>query len=184
MQRGIRRASTALSSRASIASEAPVTQPAWDSDWAQSELSSYFKQHPEKLTHQLDRIVASLRRSQGSDMQAFIMELDGIIEELNATIDHDRRHVEGRNRLMRDYPEVTNEFLHFFLDSVMEELEREQAAGISAPHAIGSGPSVVRGGSLSAGGAGGALRPGSGSSSSSSAGGKERFASIPRRRHI
>ena len=49
-----------------------------ESDWAQSELSSYFKQHPDKLSLQLDRIMDKLRLSQG-DMQGFILELDTMV---------------------------------------------------------------------------------------------------------
>lgn len=80
MQGNLRRALTALPVRHSVPESAEC--PLDPYDWAQAELSSYFKQHPEKLSNQLDRIMDRLRASQG-DMQGFIVELDGMVSPQN-----------------------------------------------------------------------------------------------------
>ncbi|KXZ55091.1 hypothetical protein GPECTOR_3g246 [Gonium pectorale] len=108
-----------------------------------------------------------------------------MIDELNDSIDTERRDVAGRTKFMRDYPEVTNEFLHFFLDGIMEAMEKEQA-GVPARRTVSA---VGRSGG--GGGAGvlsgvGPLRPTSTSSGgtgagSSSSGTKERFSGVSRR---
>ncbi|EFJ50507.1 hypothetical protein VOLCADRAFT_103959 [Volvox carteri f. nagariensis] len=148
----LRRSITTAPVRRSV-SEIQSSPVVDNTDWAQAELSSYFKQHPEKLSFQLDRIMDKLRASEG-DMQRFIVELDVMIDELNADIDKERCGVAGRDRLMRDYADVTNEFLHFFLDGIMEAMENEQAAEASATKRGSAGSS--RGG-----GGGGATFPGS-----------------------
>ncbi|GLC43479.1 hypothetical protein PLESTB_001561600 [Pleodorina starrii] len=183
MQGSLRRAATAP--RRSVP-EIPKEMPVFldNDEWAQSELSSYFKLHPEKLSSQLDRIMDKLRESQG-DMQTFILQLDRMIDELNADIDKERRGVAGRDRLMRDYPDVTNEFLHFFLDGIMEAMENEQ----QAPGSSGSGGGASTAGAgqhfrgsggplLAGGGGGGVMRPRSSGSSGSS---KERFSGVAKR---
>lgn len=75
MEGTLRRASTATPLSRLPEAVLPV---AFDSDWAQAELSSYFKQHPEKLSLQLDRIMDRLRQSHG-DMQGFILKLDTMV---------------------------------------------------------------------------------------------------------
>jgi hypothetical protein len=80
MQPALRRAATA--SPLGRVPEVPVVVD--DNDWAQAELSSYFKQHPEKLSAQLDRIMDKLREAKG-DMQGFIVELDGMVSTVKAS---------------------------------------------------------------------------------------------------
>ncbi|GIL85308.1 hypothetical protein Vretimale_10734 [Volvox reticuliferus] len=175
MQGGFRRAATAMPLRHSVSDIPASNSPVDNTDWAQAELSSYFKQHPEKLSFQLDRIMDKLRASQG-DMQGFIFELDVLIDELNADIDRERGEMAGRDRFMRDYPDVTNEFLHFFLDGIMEAMEKEQAASVG-----GSGGSSSVGGMMLSPRAATAIpcmRPRSSGSSGSS---KERFSNIAKR---
>ncbi|GIL85309.1 hypothetical protein Vretifemale_13796 [Volvox reticuliferus] len=98
------------------------------------------------------------------------------IDELNADIDRERGEMAGRDRFMRDYPDVTNEFLHFFLDGIMEAMEKEQAASVG-----GSGGSSSVGGMMLSPRAATAIpcmRPRSSGSSGSS---KERFSNIAKR---
>ncbi|KAG2493929.1 hypothetical protein HYH03_007860 [Edaphochlamys debaryana] len=79
--------------------------------------------------------MASLRGSTGGDMGPFIVEMDLLITEVNAAIDAERRDAPPRappsagGRMMRDFPDCTNDFLHHFLDGVLEAVEKERASG-------------------------------------------------------
>eukprot|EP00198_Chlamydomonas_reinhardtii_P000394 XP_001689729.1 predicted protein [Chlamydomonas reinhardtii] len=107
-----RRAVTAMGTR-SVPPPPPVACTVdTGSEWAQAELSTYFKSHPEKLTLLLDRICVLLRNCSNGDMAPFITEMDTMIETLNEDIDEERRGVAGRTSRMADYSDVTNDFLH------------------------------------------------------------------------
>ncbi|GLI60473.1 hypothetical protein VaNZ11_002632 [Volvox africanus] len=173
MQGGLRRAATAMPLRRSAPDIPASNSPMDNTDWAQAELSSYFKQHPEKLSFQLDRIMDKLRASQG-DMQGFIFELDVLIDELNSDIDRERSGMAGRYRFMRDYPDVTNEFLHFFLDGIMEAMEKEQAAPSGGGGSSSGSMLPSPRGAIAIPG----MRPRSSGSNGSS---KERFAGVAKR---
>ncbi len=100
------------------------------------------------------------------------------IDHLNADIDRERRGVAGRERLMRDFPDVTNEFLHFFLDGIMEAMEKEQAGGggVSSAMPLRASLSSVPSGSPAA--MLGAMRPRSSGSTGNS---RERFSGLAKR---
>ncbi|KAG2448404.1 hypothetical protein HYH02_006296 [Chlamydomonas schloesseri] len=98
--------------------------------------------------------------------------MDTIIETLNEDIDEERRDVAGRTARMTDYSDVTNDFLHFFLDGVMDAMEKEQ----SGPGALQ--PSRRASASMGAGG-GSSLRASS-AAPASAGGGSGRFGAARR----
>lgn len=62
-------------------------------------------------------------------MVAFTSEVDTLVELVNKDIDNERQGVTGRPGLMRNFPEVTIDFLHYFLDGVLAGVEKEQGGG-------------------------------------------------------
>ncbi|PNW88824.1 hypothetical protein CHLRE_01g045950v5 [Chlamydomonas reinhardtii] len=109
-------------------------------------------------------------------MAPFITEMDTMIETLNEDIDEERRGVAGRTSRMADYSDVTNDFLHFFLDGVMDAMEKEQS-GLGTGAGAG-GPALQPSRRVSAP-MGGSLRASS-AAPASAGGGSGRFASARR----
>ncbi|KAG2424573.1 hypothetical protein HXX76_014453 [Chlamydomonas incerta] len=103
--------------------------------------------------------------------------MDTMIETLNEDIDEERCDVAGRTARMTDYSDVTNDFLHFFLDGVMDAMEKEQSGPAGAG---GAGRPPLQPSRRVSAPTGGSLRASS-AAPSSGGGGSGRFASANRR---